>query len=76
LQEIKDATMVNSQSIHEIKNAAMANKKAIARLEGQLYHLVAKFNRIEKEKLQSHDMVREKYMIDKDDISNPHHEHV
>jgi hypothetical protein len=45
LQEIKDATMVNSQSIHEIKDAAMANTEAIARLEGQLGHLVAEFNK-------------------------------
>ena len=56
LQKIKDATMVNSQSIHEIKDVAMANTEAIARLEGQLDHLVAEFNKIKKEKLQSQEM--------------------
>ena len=53
LQEIKDATMVNSQSIYEIKDAAMANTEAIARLEGQIEHLVAELNIIEEEELQS-----------------------
>jgi hypothetical protein len=33
-QEITDATMINSQSIHEIKDSAMVNTKAVARLEG------------------------------------------
>ena len=53
IQELKDATMVNSQSMHEIKDAAMANTEAIVRLEGQLGHLVAEFNIIEEEELQS-----------------------
>jgi hypothetical protein len=44
LQEIKDATMVNSQSIYEIKDVAMANTEAIAKLEGQLGYLVVEFN--------------------------------
>jgi hypothetical protein len=68
--------MVNSQSINEIKDIAMANTEAIARLEGQLGHLVAKFNRIEEEELQSQEMTRGQYMIDEDASSNSYHEHV
>jgi hypothetical protein len=65
-----------SQSIHEIKDAAMANTEAIARLEGQLGHLVAKFNIIEGEKLQTQEMARGQYMIDEDGPSSSYHEHV
>ena len=46
IQELKDATKVNSQSMYEINDAAMANTEAIARLEGQLGHVVGEFNRI------------------------------
>jgi hypothetical protein len=42
----------------------VANTEAVARLEGQFGHLVAEFNRIEEEELQSHEMVRGQYMID------------
>jgi hypothetical protein len=45
-------------------------------LEGQLGHLVAKFNRIEEEELQSQEMARGQYMIDEDCPNDPHHEHV
>jgi hypothetical protein len=45
--------MVSSQSIYEIKDLAMANIEAVARLEGQLDHLVVEFNKIEEEELQS-----------------------
>jgi hypothetical protein len=76
LQEIKDATMVNSQSIHEIKDTTMANTETIARLEGQLNHLVAELNIVEEEELQSQEMVRGQYMIDEDGPSNSFHEHV
>jgi hypothetical protein len=76
LQEIKDATMVSSQSIQEIKDTAMANTETIARLEGQIDHLVAKLNIIEQEELQSQEIAREQYMTNVDDISNPYHEHV
>ena len=54
-----------NQPFQEITNATVANTKAVARLEGQLGHLVAKFNIIEKEEFQSQEMVREQYMIDK-----------
>ena len=53
----------------------MANTKAIARLEGQLGHLVAEFNIIEEEEFQSQEMARGQYMIDEDTSSNSHHEH-
>ena len=42
-----------NQPCHEIKDAIVANTEAIARLEGPVGHLVAEFNRIEKEKFQS-----------------------
>jgi hypothetical protein len=45
-------------------------------LEGQLGHLVAEFNRIEEEELQSQEIARGQYMIDEDCPSDPHHEHV
>ena len=41
------------QSLQEITDATVANIEAIARLEGQLGHLIAKFNRIEEDELQS-----------------------
>ena len=53
----------------------MANTEAIARLEGQLDHLVAEFNRIEEEEFHSQEMARRHYMIDEDTSSNSHHEH-
>ena len=49
----------------------MANIEAIARLEGQLDHLVVEFKRIEEE-----EMTRGQYMIDEDSPSNSYHEHV
>jgi curved DNA-binding protein CbpA len=69
MQELKDATI-------EIKDAAMANTKAIVRLERKLGHLVAEFNRIEEEELQTQEMMRGQYMIDEDGPSNSYHEHV
>ena len=53
----------------------MANTEVIARLEGQIDHLVVEFNRIEEEKLQIQEMARGQYMIYEDDILT-HHEHV
>ena len=44
--------MVSSQSTYEIKDAAMVNTEAVARLEGQLGHLVPEFNFIEEEEFQ------------------------
>ena len=76
MQEIKNITMVNSQSIHEIKDVAMANTEAIVRLEGQLGHLVAEFNRIKEEELQIQEMARGKYMIDEDGPNSSYYEHV
>jgi hypothetical protein len=42
-----------NQPCQEIIDAIVANTEAVARLEGQFGHLVAEFNRIEEEKLQS-----------------------
>ena len=76
IHELKSSTMVSSQSMHEIKDAAMVNTKTIARLEGQLDHLVFEFNIIEETEFQSQEMARGQYMIDKDASSNSYHEHV
>jgi hypothetical protein len=48
-----------NQPFHEIKDAAMANTKAVARLEGQLSHLVVEFKLIKEEEFQSQEMGRE-----------------
>jgi hypothetical protein len=74
LQELKNVTMVDSSAIREIKDVTMANTSAIQRLEGQLNHLVAEFNRLEEEEFQSQLMAEGHYMIDEDDSSNLHHE--
>ena len=54
----------------------MANTQVIAKLKGHIGHLVAKYNRMEEEELQSQLMARGPYMIDEDDLSNSYHEHV
>jgi hypothetical protein len=41
-----------NQPFHEIKDATMANTEAVARLEGQLSHLVSEFNIIKEEKFK------------------------
>jgi hypothetical protein len=38
--------MVNNQAIQELKDATMVNAQEIARLEGQVNHLVAEYSRI------------------------------
>jgi hypothetical protein len=73
-QEITDATMVNSQSMHEMKDAAMVNTKEIARLEGQLGRLVAEFNIMEEEEFHSQEMVRSKEVF-KATVSEPSREY-
>jgi quinol monooxygenase YgiN len=54
-----------NQPFQEIIDITVANTEAIARLEGQLGHLVVEFNIIEEEEFQSHEMWREQDMIDK-----------
>jgi hypothetical protein len=65
-----------NQPCQEIIDATVANTEAVARLEGQFGHLVAEFNKIEEEELQSQEMAIGQYMIDEDCPSDPHHEHV
>jgi hypothetical protein len=67
---------LTGQTISEVKNATMENTEAIARIEGQLEYLAAEVTRIEEEKLQGQVMAEGHYMIDEDDFSNLHHEHV
>jgi hypothetical protein len=76
IQEVKNVIMVDSPAIQEIEYATMANTSAFERLEGQLHHVVAELNRIEEEDLQGQLMVEGYYMIDDDDSSNPHYEHI
>jgi hypothetical protein len=75
-ETLKEFMQLTGQSIQEITDATMANTEAIARLDGQLGHLVAEFNIIEKEELQCQKMVRGQYMSDKDAFGNSYHEHV
>jgi hypothetical protein len=42
-----------NQPCQEIIDATVSNTEAVARLEGQFGHLVAKFNRIKEEEFQS-----------------------
>jgi hypothetical protein len=65
-----------NQPCHEVIDDTVENTEAVARLEGQLGHLVAEFNIMEEEEFQSHEMVRGQYMIDEDCPSDRHHEHV
>jgi hypothetical protein len=65
-----------NQPFQEITYATMANTEAVARLEGQLGHLVVEFNIIEEEEFQSHEMWRGQYMINEDCPNNSYHEHV
>jgi hypothetical protein len=68
LQELKNATMANIRDIQELKSS-------VARIEGQIGHLVTELNRIEEEELQSQLMIERHYMIDEDDSENSYHEH-
>jgi DNA repair protein RadC len=80
IQELKNVTMNNSQTIQELKNEVRDSKhfthQAIAKMERQIDYLVAKFNRIEEEELQSQLMARRHYLIDEDESSNSYHMHV
>jgi len=76
INEMKNATLENTQAIIDVKNASLENTRAIARIEGQLEYLAAEVTRIEEEELQGQVMVEGHYMIDEDDFSNLHHEHV
>jgi hypothetical protein len=67
---------ITNQPCQEIIDATVANTEAVARLEGQIGHLVAEFNKIEEEELQSQEMAKGQYMIDDDCPNDPHHEHV
>jgi hypothetical protein len=75
-ETLKEFIQLTGQSLQEITDATMTNTEAIARVEGQLSHLVVEFNIIEEEELQSQEMVRGQYMIDEDCPSDHHHEHV
>jgi hypothetical protein len=68
IQELKNAAMANKRDIHELKSF-------IARIEGQIGHLVIELNKIEEEKLQSQLMIERHYMNDEDDSENSYHEH-
>jgi hypothetical protein len=74
--EVNAFRQIVNQPTRELMDATLANTEAIARLEGQIDHLVVKFNRIEKVELQSRKMARGQYMIHEDNINNPHHSHV
>jgi uncharacterized coiled-coil protein SlyX len=45
-----------NQPCQEIIDALVANTEAVVRLEGQFGHLIAKFNLMEEQEFQSHEM--------------------
>jgi hypothetical protein len=67
-QELKNATLANSRDIQELKSS-------VARIEGQIGHLVTELNRIEEEELQSQLMIERHYICDEDDFENSYHDH-
>jgi outer membrane biosynthesis protein TonB len=78
-QELKNATMSNNQDMQELKTASISDNENIqnlAKIEGHIDYLVAEFNRMEEEELQSQLMAEGHYMIDEDDASHSCHEHV
>jgi hypothetical protein len=54
---------ITGQSLQEMKDALVLNIEAIAKLEGQIGHLVAEYNRIKEEEFQSQLMARRHYMM-------------
>jgi predicted CopG family antitoxin len=79
-QELKNATMSNSQAIkeltHEIRDSTQFTHQAFAKKEEQIDYLVAEFNRMEEEELQSQLMAEGHYKIDEDDASHSCHENI
>jgi hypothetical protein len=67
-QELKNATMANNRDIQELKSY-------VARIKGQIGHLVTELNRIEEE-LQSQLIIEKHYMSDEDKSEIFYHEHV
>jgi hypothetical protein len=57
-ETLEEFRQIINQPCQEITDATVANTEAVARLEGQLGHLVVEFNRIKEEKLQSQEMAR------------------
>jgi hypothetical protein len=55
---LKEFIQIVNQPYQEITDATVANIEAVARLEGQFGHLVAEFNRIKEDELQSQEMAR------------------
>jgi hypothetical protein len=78
-EELKNATMSNNQAMQELKTASISDNENIqnlAKIEGHIDYLVAEFNRMEEEELQSQLMAEGHYMIDEDDASHSCYEHV
>jgi hypothetical protein len=78
-EELKNATMSNNQALQDLKTASISDNENIqnlAKIEGHIDYLVAEFNRIEEEELQSQLMAEGHYMIDDDNASHSCHEHV
>jgi hypothetical protein len=68
MQRIDQAVQSNTRDIQELKGS-------VARIEGQISHLVTELNRIEEEELQSQLMIERHYMSDEDDSEIFYHEH-
>jgi hypothetical protein len=69
MQRTDQAVQSNSRDIQELKSS-------VARIEGQVGHLlVTELNKIEEEERQSQLMIERHYMSDEDDSENSYHEH-
>jgi len=80
IQELKTATLRDSQNIqeltNEIRDSNQFTHQAIVKMEGEIDYLVAEFNRIEEEELQSQLRAQDHYMIDEDDATHSCHDHI
>jgi len=79
IQELKKVTMSNNQAMQELKTASISDNENIqnlAKIEGHIDYLVAEFNRMEEEELQSQLMAEGHYKIDEDEASHSCHENV
>jgi hypothetical protein len=59
-----------NQAFQEITDATVANTEAVARLEGQLDHLVAEFNIIGEKEFQTQEMARSEEVV-KETVNEP-----
>jgi chromosome segregation ATPase len=69
MQRIDQAIQSNNRDIQELKSS-------VARIEGQISHLVTESNKIEEEEFQSQLMIERHYMNDRDEVVDNKEEQV